>query len=99
MELDTLDRENPDYQSFLLRLWRVKSTGPLVWRASLESTATGRRQGFSSLENLFAYLEEQTTQPNGEAGESQVHSAPGSRVADVGGSSAGGDGQAAPAPA
>lgn len=60
MELDAVDRENPDYQSFLLRLWRVKGTGPLAWRASLESTATGRRQGFANLEHLFAFLEAQT---------------------------------------
>ncbi len=60
MELEAVDRENPDYQSFLLRLWRVKGTGPLAWRASLESTATGRRQGFADLEHLFAFLEAQT---------------------------------------
>ncbi len=42
----------PDYYSFLLRVWQT----PQGWRASLDDTPTGRRLGFASLEQLFAHL-------------------------------------------
>ena len=44
------------YKSYLLRLWTSTQDGEPVWRASLQCTATGQRQGFSDLESLFAYL-------------------------------------------
>lgn len=57
----------PDYLSYLLCLWRVSGDGePLgmgrkaIWRASLESTRTGERRGFASLDELFDFLREQT---------------------------------------
>jgi hypothetical protein len=60
-------REQPDYLSYLLRLWRVNSdrespraVEKLVWRASLESSLTGERRGFASLEDLFDFLQGQT---------------------------------------
>jgi hypothetical protein len=46
------------YISYLLRLWQVKSEGELVWRASLESSRTGQRQGFASLEAMVTFLEQ-----------------------------------------
>lgn len=49
------------YQAFLLRLWRVHSSGKLVWRASLQSPHTGERQAFADLPGLFAYLEQKTS--------------------------------------
>jgi hypothetical protein len=42
--------------TYLLRLWAISSAGELVWRASLEGTYTGERQGFASLEELCAFL-------------------------------------------
>ena len=45
------------YESYLLRLWESDEAGQLIWRASLESTDTGERQGFADLVSLFAYLE------------------------------------------
>ena len=44
-----------DYLSYLLRLWREngEKTG---WRASLESSHTGERKGFASLDDLFDFL-------------------------------------------
>jgi hypothetical protein len=48
------------YLSFLLRLWQVKQNGENGWRASLEDTRTGERQGFASLESLMDFLREQT---------------------------------------
>jgi len=52
-------REQPDYLSYLLRLWRV-SEEETSWRASLESSHTGEREGFASLDALFSFLQEQT---------------------------------------
>ncbi len=46
---------------YLLRLWRTDELGGLSWRASLESSETGERIGFASLEELFAYLMDRTT--------------------------------------
>ena len=46
----------PAYRSYLLRLWRT----PHAWRASLDDPHTGKRLGFASLEQLFAYLMEAT---------------------------------------
>jgi hypothetical protein len=57
----------PDYLSYLLRLWQVSGDGEppdmgrkAIWRASLESTRTGERRGFASLDELFDFLREQT---------------------------------------
>jgi hypothetical protein len=63
-----------DYHSYLLRLWRESSAreagdgpaaspeqGAEVWRASLESPQAGERQGFANLEDLFAFLRQQTS--------------------------------------
>jgi hypothetical protein len=49
-----------EYKSYLLRLWKVNGVGNEVWRASLEDAHTGARLGFSSLQRLFAFLEDQT---------------------------------------
>ncbi len=57
----------PDYLSYLLRLWRVSGDGEspgmgrkAIWRASLESTRTGERRGFASLDELFDFLQDRT---------------------------------------
>ena len=47
------------YQSYLLRLWRVKE-GEEGWRASLESAQTGERKGFATLDALFDYVRSRT---------------------------------------
>ena len=49
------------YQAYLLRLWQVLGDdGAPAWRASLEDVHTGERQGFGSLEQLLAFLLEET---------------------------------------
>lgn len=60
-------KTQPDYVSFLLRLWRVSDEGntqsnakKTVWRASLENPHTGERQGFASLDEVFDFLRAQT---------------------------------------
>lgn len=64
--------EQPDYLSYLLRLWQVRSDEDVhqsaekpVWRASLESALTGERKGFASLDDLFDFLRAQTGVPSG----------------------------------
>ena len=59
-------KEQSDYLSYLLRLWRVNEEGNLhrgaeqaVWRASLENLHTRQRQGFASLDELCDFLREQ----------------------------------------
>jgi hypothetical protein len=58
-------RGHPGYLSYLLRLWQVDTegvipqAGGMVWRASLESSLTGKREGFASLEELFEFLHRQ----------------------------------------
>ncbi len=44
------------YFSYLLRVWRVLRDDELVWMASLEDPCTGKRQSFTSLEDLYAFL-------------------------------------------
>jgi hypothetical protein len=48
------------YASYLLRLWQTTSSNKVIWRASLENSQTGERQGFASLDALFDYLRQQT---------------------------------------
>jgi hypothetical protein len=52
-----MDKEQADYLSYLLRLWRVSGEEKAVWRASLESPHTGERKGFAGLADLFTFLE------------------------------------------
>lgn len=48
--------EADTYQIYLLRLWRARCQDRWQWRAFIESPHTGERQGFASLDELFAYL-------------------------------------------
>jgi len=54
------DLECPHRCSYLLRLWRTDELMGFHWQASLETPETGERIGFASLEELFAYLMDQT---------------------------------------
>jgi hypothetical protein len=48
---------NPNYHSFLLRVWRDAADQP--WRASLQFTSTEEKFAFADLQALFAFLVEQ----------------------------------------
>ena len=56
---------NPDYTSFLIRLWREPpaSVEPLAagreWLAQVEHIPGGEKQYFASLDALFAFIREQ----------------------------------------
>ena len=47
---------NPDYISFLMRLWRTQSGENQVWRVSLQSPLTQEIHRFDDLQGLFAFL-------------------------------------------
>jgi hypothetical protein len=53
-------KEQRDYASYLLRLWRVGAAEGHTWRASLKSAHDGEQVGFASLEDLFHFLRTQT---------------------------------------
>jgi len=52
------DHYNPSVYkiSYILRIWRADPTKANDWRASLEIPESGKRIGFASMEQLFAYL-------------------------------------------
>jgi hypothetical protein len=54
-----MSNEQPDYVSYLLRLWRETARGETVWRASLERSLADKRHVFASLGDLFEYLRQQ----------------------------------------
>jgi hypothetical protein len=58
-----MEGEQPDYLSYLLRLWRVSDGEGPTWRALLKSSHTGEEVGFGSLEKLFAFIREQAGLP------------------------------------
>ena len=53
------DKQQPRYQSYLLRCWQEWGEQPAVmtWRFSLEDTHTGQRRGYVNLEALIAALQ------------------------------------------
>jgi hypothetical protein len=59
--------EQPDYRSYLLRLWRTQSGDAPVWRASLEEPLTREIWRFDDLPSLVAFLQAQMT-PAGHGG-------------------------------
>ena len=57
-----MNDERPVYVSYLLRLWSVRVDHETEWRASLESSLTGERLGFASLDELLDFLRRETGQ-------------------------------------
>jgi hypothetical protein len=51
-----MEGAQPEYLSYLVRLWRVDDGEEPAWRATLKSSQTGQQVGFSSLEALFDYV-------------------------------------------
>ena len=51
-----MHQERRRYLSYLLRIWEAPANGEKTWHASLEHPGTRERQGFASLESLFAFL-------------------------------------------
>jgi hypothetical protein len=55
-ESGAMEKEQPDYLSYLLRLWRAGVDDRTAWRAGLKSSHTGEEVGFGSLDELFDHL-------------------------------------------
>jgi len=55
-----MGRDQPVYRSYLLRLWSTTVDREMVWRASLESSRTGERHRFASVDGLCDFLRRQT---------------------------------------
>lgn len=51
--------------SYILRLWRTGEPQTAEWHASLEDPFTKERFGFSSLEQLFAFIMELSERDSG----------------------------------
>jgi hypothetical protein len=56
------------YISYLLRLWKTQDGTRSVWRASLEGPHSGECPGFAGLEQLCAFLKQQTIADGGSGG-------------------------------
>ena len=69
-DMHLVDPRHPDYQSFLLRIWRASSQEP--WRGSLHSTATDQICHFDTLDALFACLVEQLTECGSAKGDTET---------------------------
>jgi len=52
------DRQPIRSRSYILRLWCAGEPQAAQWHASLEDPSTRERLGFSSLEQLFAFVME-----------------------------------------
>jgi len=52
----------PQYQSYLMRLWRADKEK--AWRVMLECVDTQERYGFANIDGLYAFLCEQMSDNN-----------------------------------
>ena len=65
----THEDQHPNHsRSYILRLWCADEPQATEWHASLEDPSTRERYGFSSLEQLFAFLMERSERDSGMAG-------------------------------
>ena len=60
--MNTKQEKQPDYVSYLIRMWRAPAESGPPWRASLEEILTQEVHGFKDLESLFSFLLAQTGQ-------------------------------------
>jgi len=61
--------EQPSYLSFVLRLFRADDEERPAWRIWLQSSLTGQREGFVSLDDLLDFLQRQMGMTSDAAGE------------------------------
>lgn len=57
MESTTNVAGDPPERALILRLWREGDGTGAVWRCSVEDLRTKQRRGFSSLADLFPFLD------------------------------------------
>jgi len=51
------------HQSYVLRLWEVRTAGERAWRASLQSPGSGERHAFADPQSLFRFLQQTMEAP------------------------------------
>ena len=51
-----------EYMAYLVRIWPVRNTKGMGWRAFITNAQTGEDRGFASLEELFNFLEVEVCQ-------------------------------------
>ncbi len=66
-----MSEETRGYRAYLVRLWRARSGGQVVWRASVEDAHTGERRAFADLAALYAFLKEETGSSGGRKGKTR----------------------------
>jgi len=55
-----MTQEQPEYLSYLLRLWRTEGVGQAaIWHASLEDPRSGESYHFASLEEAVGFIQGQ----------------------------------------
>ena len=54
-----MSKKQPNYISYLLRIWQSNGDRT-TWRASLQNPHTDERIGFASIDELCAFLRQQT---------------------------------------
>ena len=60
-----MTKEQPEYLSYLLRLWRTEGVGQAAtWHASLEDPRSGETYHFASLEEAVAFVQRQMGLPS-----------------------------------
>jgi len=57
-----MGKRRQGYVSYLVRMWRPGEGEPSPWHASVECPLTGEHRGFANLQDLFAFLEDVTSQ-------------------------------------
>ncbi len=62
MHADDTDKDQPEYYSFLLRIWRTGQKEEGEWRATLEHITSGEKYVFTSLKELFRFIWQKTSQ-------------------------------------
>jgi hypothetical protein len=67
-------QDRSGYLSYVLRLFRVDDEERPAWRISLQSSLTGEREGFASLDDLIGFLRREMGMTSDAAGEGRRRS-------------------------
>jgi hypothetical protein len=62
LDADDTKRNQPEYFSYLLRIWRTGQKEKEQWRATLEHITSGEKYFFTSLQELFSFIRQKTSQ-------------------------------------
>ncbi len=57
-----MNESHRGYVSYLLRLWQAQNNGDWIWQASLESPQSGQQLAFANLDDVLAFIRQQTVE-------------------------------------